>query len=236
MSYSPEEGNQGDIQHLLMALNTPLDPLIYTISFPTGSSSLPHDEEHYNSALGAEKPLLGDRNGPPTSYLKKTGSCPSIPGSTIGQKHSHGEYGVFEEICLVPDTAKSRLEPPVSPFSLSRLRRSASGWVSATHPWWPKTFERIHWPPLVILTGAVLATYSPLLFAPFIASGKSLFWSRFIVGSVSLVLGMSRVYLLRFTAVSHPIQGVLIGFGMMDVGRRILEAASEWHPCSARRS
>jgi hypothetical protein len=187
---------------------TPWDPVTpdaKTDSFASVPTHPPHYDGQYDSALLVEQPLLAEKRSPSTldfSDSKKARFDPSVSGSSIGHQKYNDEY-VFEEFGPVPGSADSRAEffPPSLPRS--RMLRSTSSWVPATHPWWPKTFEPIHWPPLIVLTTAVLVTYPLLWLAALIAQAKSLFWARFIVGCATSVLGTSRLCLFCLWNFSH---------------------------------
>jgi hypothetical protein len=193
MAYSPNEDKQGDIRRALMGaegrtthrrlvparqiahqkhlelhsrnvFETLWDPKTPDVN--TTSSTGDHDDALYDSALGAEKPLLGDRHSPPTSTpgLKKIKIDHSISGSsgsTVGRHYYNDEDDVFKDFGPDPGSANSQSSFPPSPPH-SRPQRSSGRWISAAHPWWPKTFERIHWTPLLTLAIVVLVAY-PLL-------------------------------------------------------------------------
>jgi hypothetical protein len=178
---------------------TPWDPVTpdaKTNSFASVSAR-PSHEGQYASASPLEQPLLTGKERPSSldfSDLKRAQFDPNLSASSTGQQQYDDEY-VFEEFGPVPESANSRVEflPPPPPGS--RIRRPKSNWVPATHPWWPETFEPIHWPPLIFLTIMVVVTYPALWLAATIAQAKSLFWARFIVNCATSVLGTSHLYL-----------------------------------------
>lgn len=93
----------------------------------------------------------------------------------------------FEEFGPVPNTANSYIN-----FNLSNNsgpNAQGSDWVPAKHPFWPDTFEAIHWPPLIFLTIVVVSTYPLLFLSAFVARERTLFWTRFIVGAAASLIG-----------------------------------------------
>jgi hypothetical protein len=188
---------------------TPWDPVTpdaKTDSFASLSARpLHYDGQLYTSASPLEQPLLTGKQRPTSldfsdskkAHFDSNFSASSISTSSIpiGQQQGYDDNYVFEEFGPVPESANSRAAFLPPPPPRSRMRRSESSWVPATHPWWPETFEPIHWPPLIVLTIVVLIAYPALWLAAIIAQAKSLFWARFIVGCATSVLGTSRLYL-----------------------------------------
>jgi hypothetical protein len=183
---------------------TPWDPVTpdaKTDSFVSISARPPHYADGQSvSASPLEQPLLAHKQRPSSldfSEAKRTRFDPSLSGSSISQQQQqqYNDEFVFEEFGPVPGSADSRAEFIPPPHPHSRMRKSKSSWIPATHPWWPNTFEAIHWPPFIVLIIVVLITYPSLWIAAAIAQAKSLYWARFIVGSATSVLGTSRLYL-----------------------------------------
>jgi hypothetical protein len=98
---------------------------------------------------------------------------------------------LFEESESIPNSAKSRTHFFASSMPRSTLwdRRNSNLWVPAKHPWWPHIFESILWRPLLTLFITVVISYPVLWVTVFAATGWSLFWTRFIVGFSTSVLG-----------------------------------------------
>lgn len=141
---------------------------------------LPPKDGH---ASDDDRPLLD--NGTPEAK-KVRFSIQDLTGST-----AHDDFEYYDEFGSVPNSAASRtgfLEPPaVRP--VLRNKGNNSMWIPESHPWW-SDYEAIHWPPLISLAVAVLLTYPLLVLASIIARNRSLFWTRFVVGSASSILGM----------------------------------------------
>ncbi|PVF96314.1 hypothetical protein CPB86DRAFT_736976 [Serendipita vermifera] len=145
---------------------------------------------------------------PDDNYETKKVRFPrSLSGTTFDEERSI----VFEDFGSVPNSANSRTEflSSSAPRSVLRNRkRSSSLWVPAKHPWWPHYFEPVPWPPLLTLSITVLVSYPLLVVTVFAARGWSLFWTRFIVGFSTSVLGF------------------MLGLGLMEIGKRLLESAT----------
>lgn len=97
---------------------------------------------------------------------------------------------IIDEFGSTSTSANSRTEfiRPPTHRSVLRNRRNNSIWVPGSHPWWPD-YEPVHWLPLMSLLAAVPVTIFLLWIASIIADNRSLFWTRFIVGVATSVLG-----------------------------------------------
>lgn len=162
---------------------TPWDqqtPDVNTLSFNTLSPLPEHYKQHYEP--GDAQPLLGYQESPafPASADSKTTLFTPTNGKRRGSDND-----VFEEFGPVPNTGNSLH------FNLSNSGPHAQGsdWIAAKHPFWPDTFEAIHWPPLIFLTIVVVSTYPLLFLSAFVAKERTLFWTRFIVGAAASLIG-----------------------------------------------
>lgn len=196
-------GSRGQFEALptTTLYETPWDqqtPDVNNLSFTDVSSF--HGNYEPRRENSDAQPLLGDEKSPPTL---------AYPPETVisDAKRRDSDNNVFEELGPVPSSANSQTD-----FGLRNTRkrrpRPISNWTPSRHPVWPELFEPIHWPPLIFLTVLVIFTYPMLFLSAFIAEGRTLFWTRFIVGAAASFIGF------------------VLGLALMQIGKRILEAAT----------
>jgi hypothetical protein len=137
-----------------------------------------------------EQVPLADSPLPDDNYEAKKVRFPrTLSGTTFDPDEQRAI--LFEEFGSAPNSANSRTHffSSSTPRSALRAGRRSSLWVPAKHPWWPDTFEPVPWGPLLTLSIVVLISYPLLVVTVFAARGWSLFWTRFIVGFSTSVLG-----------------------------------------------
>ncbi|KAG8757839.1 hypothetical protein FRC14_001371 [Serendipita sp. 396] len=164
----------------------------------------PKDSDYTFSPHDDERPLLSRRNSSfgMTPSPRHTKFTANLSGLTLKEGDAIDEFGDAPSANL-----RTEFVPPPRVRKIVRDKNRRI-WLPRSHPWKPNAFEALHWRPLLTLTAIVVISYPVLYLATRVAHERSLFWTRFIVGSASSILGFA------------------LGTTMLEIGKRILEAAT----------